>query len=206
MIKRVLIISAVVFIIGLVIFWFVSGGVAAAARTGKNLMNPIEWLFGGSASGTFIRLPWQPESLTQGPDISGYDQTGQTSDYSLSEQRAAIEMQYNPIGMPENDARTFGNPSPYVGRIMFTDKNTSESNPANEYVVLTANAGSPITMSGWSLQSAVSGIRMNIPHGAPLFILGALNRYDSLFEIRYCLSKCQNINIHQIYLCVRYRT
>ncbi len=171
MIRTVLLASAAIFIIGLIISWFVTGGVADTVRSAKNLTNPVEWFLGGDMVGGSIRLPWQPE-ITPVP-IQGYE--AGVGDRSLSEQRAAIEALYGSTDIPESDARTFGNPSPYVGRIMFTDKNISENNPSSEYVVLTASGGTPVELAGWSLQSAISGVRMTIPSAAPIFMLGAIN-------------------------------
>ena len=184
MIKRVLIISVVIFLIGFIIFWFMSGGVATTARTAKNITNPIGFLFGSDISETFISLPWQPESPTQGPDISGYgDGAGSMSGYSQTEERAMIEAQYGPAVGIQNDVRTFGNPSPYVGRIIFAEQNATESDATKEYVALAAdvNNDGPITLSGWSLQSAVSGVRIGIPLGAPLFMLGVVNSVQTIY-------------------------
>lgn len=183
MIRTVLIVSAAVFIVGLIIFWFVSGGVAATARTAKNLMNPIDFLFGSGTLGTSIHLPWQLDSITQGPDISGYGDGTSVGGQSLTEERSAIEAQYGPSIGSSNDVRTFGNPSPYVGRVTFTGQNTWESSPAQEYVMLVANANNdaPITLSGWSLQSAVSGARVNIPYGAAFFTLGIVNNVQAVY-------------------------
>jgi len=163
-------------VLGLIIFWLLSGGIGATARTAKGLINPIDFLFGGGASGTPLRLPWQLE-LPRGPDISGYSEEDQVSGYSQEKERALIEAQYGPtIEIPEYDPRTFGNFSPSRGRIVFGSENTSESNPALEYVTLAmvSNEGT-MSLSGWSLQSAVSGVRVSIPNATPLFILGVVN-------------------------------
>lgn len=185
MIKRVLIVSAVVFLLGLIAFWLLSGGIGATARTAKNFLNPVDLIFGsGTSTGISFRLPWQPAELTSGPDISGSaDEADQFGEGTQAEERAAIEARYGPEIAQVSDPRTFGNPSPYVGQVTFTDLAAAESDPAKEYVVLgaRANNGAPIPISGWSLQSAVSGLRISIPQGAPLFTLGVVNASQPVY-------------------------
>ncbi len=174
MIKRVLIVSVVIFVIGSIIFWLVSGGLAAAGRVARNFTNPIALIFGnGTSTGMFIRLPWQPESPTRGPDISGY------ADEADAQNRASGDEAQQPpnVGM---QVRSFGNPSPYVNAIRFTENNAAESDPSREYIGLEASGsnGGGIPISGWSLQSAVSGLRVYIPLGAPRFVLGIVNSVE----------------------------
>ncbi len=181
MIKTVLIYTGIAFVIGLIVFWLVSGGIGATARAAQSLTNPIDLIFGGNASGTGIRLPWQPKFITKGPDISAYIDDEEGS-YSQEDERARIEAQYgSTIEMPEYDPRTFGNPSPYIGRVVFERHGTSESDPAREYVTLArgSNEGT-VALSGWSLQSAVSGVRVSIPYGTPSFMLGVVNSVQAI--------------------------
>ena len=72
MIKKVLLWTLVIFIIALIIFWFWSGGFAAVGRSAHTLINPVDLLWGKTASRTTLRLPWQPSEMVRGPDISGY--------------------------------------------------------------------------------------------------------------------------------------
>ncbi|MEK7133794.1 MAG: hypothetical protein AAB804_01850 [Patescibacteria group bacterium] len=181
MIKRVLVISLSIFIIALIIFWLWSGGLSAAARTAKDFVNPVNIILGnGSSTGMAITLPWQSDSLTRGPDISDYvGEADRINQDTQEEERAAIEAQYGP---DIAKAQTFGDPSPYVGKVMITDSNATESDTAGEYVGLAAppNNSVPISLAGWFLQSAVSGLRVNIPLGAPHFMLGVVNNVQSI--------------------------
>src|SRR3990167_808576 len=167
MIKRVLIVSLVLFVIALVIFWLLTGGWSAAARTARSLANPLELIFGTSTSGSFIKLPWQPSELTRGPDIGDYaSEAAAYNEASGDEDQQAASQ--------ESPTRNFGNPSPYAGRIAIRESSATESNPSAEFIELTAsgsNAG-PVVLANWSLQSVVSGVRVPLPQAAPAFTMG----------------------------------
>ena len=177
MIKNVLITSVIVFIIGLIIFWFLTGGVAAAKRTASTLSNPIGLIFGENGLGSFIRLPWQSATSTRGPDISEY--ATQADEYNRASEDESVPAE---TPTPASQARSFGNPSPYIGKVVFSGDEATEANPAAEYVQLEAsgNNSSPVGLAGWSLQSAVSGTRMYIPQAAPVFIMGIVNNVQGV--------------------------
>ncbi len=175
MIKRVLTVSAIIFVIALIIFWFVTGGWAAAKRTALSLANPIELIFGTNPSGSFFGLPWQPVELTRGPDISGY--AGEADKRIIS---SGDEDQYYaaPPQAPQS-----ANSSPYAGKVRITENTATESNIAKEFIQLTAseNNTEPIVITNWVLQSAVSGARGQIPLAAPLFVLGVVNAVQPIY-------------------------
>lgn len=176
MIKRVLIVSLIVFVIALIIFWFVTGGWAAAKRTARSLSNPIELIFGTSTSGSFFGLPWQPTELTRGPDISDY--AGEADARNLA---AGDEDQY--YEAPSTQRPPFGNPSPHVGKVRITDNAATEGNIAKEFIQLSASGNNtePIAVTNWTLQSAVSGAHAPIPLAAPLFVLGIVNAVQPIY-------------------------
>ncbi len=174
MIKRVLIITLVVFIIALVLFWLLTGGWAAVARTARSLSNPAELFFGTSTSGSFIKLPWQLGESTRGPDIGDY----------AGEADARLLASDNEGQSPnaQGPQTSTGNPSPYAGRIAITENAATESDPAREFIRVTAsqNNMTPLFIMNWSLQSAVSGARAPIPQAAPLFVLGVVNNVQGI--------------------------
>jgi len=179
MIKRVLIAVLVFFIIGLIIFWLLSGGLAASARTARTLINPIDLIFGtGTSTGMSLRLPWQPTTIPQGPDISGSAQAVGHSNTPVNEQ--VSDQSPNPS---PSDARLLGFNSPYKGEITITDNTATESDPNLEYIQIAASESNtqPIAITDWSLQSAVSGMRIHIPQAAPLFTLGIINSVQPIY-------------------------
>ena len=176
MLKRVLIVSLVIFIIALIIFWFVTGGWAAAKRTALSLANPIELIFGTSTSGSFFGLPWQPVELTRGPDISDYAEEADARILSSGD-----EDQY--YAAPPSQKPQFANSSPYAGKVRITDHTATASNIAKEFIQLTAseNNTEPVAITNWRLQSAVSGAHAPIPLAAPLFVLGVVNAVQPIY-------------------------
>ena len=179
MIKQVLIVSLVVFVIALLIFWLVTGGWAAVARTAHSLSNPIELIFGTSTSpGSFMRLPWQPTEITRGPDIGEY-----ASEAARRNQASGDEDQSAPAHTPAQSPRSFGTPSPYSGKVTIEESAVTESDPAKEFIRLTAseNNSGPILITNWILQSSVSRLRAPIPQAAPVFILGVVNKVQPIY-------------------------
>lgn len=176
MIKRVLIVSVVVFIIALIIFWFLTGGWAAAGRAARSLSNPLELIFGTSTSGSFIKLPWQPGELTRGPDITDY--AGEADARILA---SGDEDQYS--GTPPAQTQNYGNPSPYAGKVSISEHAAAESAATKEFIRLTASGSNtaPVAVTNWFLQSAVSGARAMIPPAAPLFVLGVVNAVQPIY-------------------------
>ncbi|OGG50930.1 hypothetical protein A2763_02745 [Candidatus Kaiserbacteria bacterium RIFCSPHIGHO2_01_FULL_54_36] len=181
MIKRVLWTALIVFVILLIIFWLVTGGWGAVARTARSLMNPFDFFIGKSPSGSFIRLPWQPaESPTRGPDISGYAEEADTQNASAG---ADEQVSMPSTVLPQSQTQKFSNPSPYVGRVQITSNTATESSPALEYIEITASGSNaaPIPVSFWTLQSSVTGTSASIPQGAPFFVLGAVNNVEPIY-------------------------
>ncbi len=176
MIKRVLVVSIVIFIIALIIFWFLTGGWAAAARTARALSNPLELIFGSSASGSFIKLPWQPGELARGPDISDY--AGEADARILA---SGDEDQFT--NTPPTPMGAFGNPSPYAGKVSIGEGNATENDTAQEFIHLTASDSNaqPVVITNWTLQSAVTGARAIIPPAAPFFVLGVVNAVQPMY-------------------------
>lgn len=170
MIKRVLIVTLVLFLIALFIFWLLTGGWSAATRTARSLANPLELIFGTSTSGSFIKLPWQPSEPTRGPDIGDY----------ASEAAARNEASGGEDQLPasqESPTRNLGNPSPYAGKVSIRESSATESDPSNEFVELAASGSNtgPVLLANWSLQSVVSGVRVPLPQAAPAFVMGIVN-------------------------------
>jgi hypothetical protein len=175
MIRTILITVFVLLVIALVIFWLVTGGAQKAWQVGKNFTNPIAVIFGnGTTTGILIHLPWQPEA-TRGPDISSFVDTANeqqsTADSQSSDQNASI-----------THLQQYGNPSPYAGQVSITGNNATASDASQEYVQIQASGlSAPVNITGWTLQSAVSGIYAPIPQAAPVFVGGVVNSVGPLY-------------------------
>lgn len=181
MVRRILLILLAFMVVALVALWLVAGGASAVARTARSLTNPVALIFGeGTSTGLAIHLPWEL-GIPQGPDISSFaESAGSEGSGQTPEEYAA---QYQALNARAEDIRTFGNPSAYVGKVTIRGSATAEKDAAEEYIELNAARGStlPINITGWSLQSAVTGLRFFVPPAAPIFVLGTLNNTEPVY-------------------------
>jgi hypothetical protein len=177
MIRTILLTVFIVLVLGLVIYWLVTGGVQRAWQVGKNFSNPIALIFGnGTTTGTYITLPWQP-TPTRGPDIGDY--------VGVADQQQQVADAQTNAGAAQSPSQLaqYGNPSPYAGAVTISGNNATDADPSQEYIEIQAADGntSPINISGWALQSAVSGIYGVIPQAAPVFIGGIVNNVGAVY-------------------------
>lgn len=170
MIRRILLILLLFMVVALVVLWLITGGISAVTDTAKRLVNPVNVFTGGDVSGSFIRLPWQIDS-PRGPDISSIASEEGAGGQTPEEYAAA----YEKLNERAIELQTFGEPSPYAGSVSISGNAVREGAAAREYLELRASGSAPRTITGWSLQSAVSGLRIFIPPAASPFTLGTLN-------------------------------
>lgn len=172
MIIRTLIALFLFLIAVVAIVWALGGGPQRAFSSARAIQNPLEFFMGKGVEGAPIMLPWQPET-TRGPDImfSGGGTDAYADPYATND----ADSERDDLS-PARKAMDFGDPSPYVGRVTLS-RGGGTSDPAGEFIVIEANPsnGAPVFVSGWSLQSALSGVRMVIPQAAPLFVSGVVN-------------------------------
>lgn len=175
MFAKILLIVGIFIAISLLLFWIISGGIGRAVNDARSATDSST-----STPFGFIRLPWQPDTSSYGPDVARLlGREGETG-YGVGgagENLKSAEKEYETLEKDIEEAKNFGAPSPHRGKITIYQDGTLEENPSSEYLTLTASWGNTETvdMSGWSLQSALSGVRAFIPRGAPTFILGAVN-------------------------------
>lgn len=172
MIRTILGIVLALFLIGVILFWIVTGGISRAWRTGIHFTNPISVIFGnGTTTGVLIHLPWQIET-TRGPDISDYVGIADGQLEAGTQADTAAGTSY---------LQQFGTPSPYVGAVTIVGNNATASDPTQEYIVLHAAGSGPVDVTGWVLQSAVSGAYGVIPPAASVFVGGVVNRVERAY-------------------------
>lgn len=153
----------------LLLLWLITGGPRKIAETASSIGNPIDYFFLNGTSTGFFKLPWQPE-LNLAPDLAPYLGNGSASNVR------DLESEYDELQRQIVDAENFGDPSPHRGRVHITS-NAARESIGSEYIGIEATGANtaPMMISGWSLQSAVTGIRAYIPRGSEVFILGAIN-------------------------------
>jgi hypothetical protein len=151
------------------VIWIMSGGLTRAIHYASTISNPLE-LFAGSASGTPFRLPGQPDLDTLGAG------TGLEAGSKLENAIYETDLGGAADGT-QVDPQTYGNPSKSAGAVTLAYGNAGSGSTADEYIVISAATSNtaPVSLGGWSLQSAYTGVRHTLPQAAPNFIQGAVN-------------------------------
>lgn len=83
----------------------------------------------------------------------------------------------------QSDTHFFGTPSKYRGVVMMNRyvSGAGSTNPSHEYVVIKlANNAAPVDITGWKLESGVTGAHEVIPKGAELPHSGVVNAVEPI--------------------------
>lgn len=172
MIRRILIVLAVFMAVSLIALWVFTGGIGRIINAARTFTNPLDVIFGErTVDFVSLKLPWQPDDLQLGADISQYTDShgADTQDSQQSIDDAIRAM---------NDAKTFGDPSPYRGSVRLFGRNSySDTDAREEYIQIQASTANtaPVSLSGWSIQSIATGLRFPLPPAATLFVAGSVN-------------------------------
>lgn len=177
MIKRILIVSGILIVLGLLILWIINGGPRKIWQQTGSFTN-FSGLFRSSTStGAGFRLPWQPDfsipQIQESPDDTRTD----TDSRSASDRLASSQQEYDSLNTQVAEAKDFGTPSPYRGKVQISDYGGPTLSGEDEYMGISASsdATAPVDITGWSFQSVVSGVRAYIPRGSTNFLMGAVN-------------------------------
>lgn len=184
MIKNILLWFLWLLVLAFVVVWLWTGGAHKAWNAGKSLTSVVDMVFfRGKASGIPFRLPWQLEPPS-GIILAQDSQTnpGGASQAELEQKLASLENDYSKLSAQAEEAKTFGNPSPFRGRVGIAQSyGAQEASPSAEYIVLGANSAntSPVDITGWSVQSAYTGARGYITRSASPFVMGSINNTEA---------------------------
>ena len=186
MIRTILMWLIVSIVVILVLLWLLTGGVGRIAESAKSIANPFGFLFSGSASSSgAFRLPWQPDNAVTGPDFERPEDSGEGTEepQSPEEQTLSAEEEYEALMARAEAAKTFGEPSPHRGNVQLAGEDHAMESGADEYVTVEASSDNtaPVDITGWSLQSALTGVRAFLPRGADVFIVGAVNTQQDIY-------------------------
>lgn len=164
MLKQVFIwVAVALLLLVLILFFLNGGGFRAIAQSAHSIPSLKAFLLG---EGSSFQLPGQSNALSQlGIQV---DTSGGNASY-----QAPPSSEVSAPSMGDS-----GTPSPYAGTVSLGAGNAQASSPQAEYLTLTASGGNTalVDISGWSLQSAISGTRAYIPLAASPFVLGIVNR------------------------------
>lgn len=180
MVVRILIGFAAVTILILFAVWLATGGAQEIARIARGITNPFGFIFTGELSN--FRLPWQPETQIRGPIVDGEGAAFDTESEPAGEGGLeALERDYDALAKDARDAKNFGAPSPYRGQVVLSAGAAAET--GGEYLELHTgwDNTAPVKVSGWSVQSALTGVRAYIPRGAHPFMLGSVNMQSDIY-------------------------
>lgn len=163
MIGRVLMVLIACAVLVFGVMWIVGGGLSRAIDYAKTISNPLE-LFTGPATGAPFSLPGQPD-LVSGPALD----FGDTSLYAGSPDESGLG----------TDPQEFGSPSPESAAVHLSLGDGSADAHA-QHLIIEADAANtaPVSLSGWSLQSALTGTRAALPPAAPRFTQGVINAVE----------------------------
>lgn len=186
---RALITTLILVVLGWFLYaWLTNGGLAVVK---SYIPKVIAWFDLQTEPTTGILLPTfaMPSSIYSLSPIGDIESlsSGSTFSQSTSAETALrdAESQYEALRKAVAEARTFGDPSPFKGSVTIGRVATVPLNEAarGEHVTLGASGSntSPVVITGWSLQSVLSGERVYIPQGVRTFRMGAIG---SLSEIQ----------------------
>ena len=186
MIVRILGVVAACIVILFIAFWIWSGGISRTIAAARTYDNPIAF-FMGSSTGSTIRLPWQPDTGQFGATIaddsaySGNEYVDPGTSADPAQTLSNLQEQYSQLSKLAREAKTFGDPSPYRGKVAFEGNDSAGTSAAEEFIRIRANnVTAPVSLTGWSLQSVVSGVRISLPSAASPLVAGALNNVSSV--------------------------
>lgn len=175
---RYIIIALIAFIlVALFVMWVIAGGPRKLVTGAESA---VESAVPSEETGGF-RLPWQPAQIFPTLDITdALDFTSDdTSLMSAQARLAELETQYDSLTAQVRETRSFGNPSPFIGQVTIVQDagGVRADSASEEYVQIAANYGnsSTIDIAGWTLESALTGVRVSIPPGASPFIANSAN-------------------------------
>ncbi|MBV9159456.1 MAG: hypothetical protein JO019_02565 [Candidatus Kaiserbacteria bacterium] len=181
MIKTILTWVAIAMIAALLILLLINGGGFRAIRNTAHSIPTLRDFLTSSSTVGFV-LPWQDEvfqnigiDVDTGTDTASQDVLSSETGYQAPSQNLQNTQS---ISAPQSDTLSYGNPSPYAGQVSISAANALESDPSREYVVISASPANAnfVDVSGWSLQSMSSGVRVYLPLAAAPYVLGVVNR------------------------------
>jgi hypothetical protein len=187
---RALITTLILVVLGWFLYLWLMGGGWQTVQS--YIPKIIAWFNLQEEPTTGILLPSfaMPSYLNSISPISGMEtslsSSGSITSYGSTEKTLQeAEAEYDALRKAVAEARTFGDPSPSRGAVTIGRVTTTSLNEASsgEHVTLTASGKNttPINITGWSLQSLLSGDRVYIPQGVRTFKMGAVGSLSEIY-------------------------
>ncbi len=169
MIKTVLGWTVVGMVASVVLLLFINGGgIRSIVNTAHSVPSLRDFLFGIASSSTQFQLPGQDGifgDLGIEPEIDDQSAPSIESDTTS----------YTPLS-------TTGADSPARGSVRLEASNAYAESARDEYlsIYMTGDSAAPVTLSGWSIVSMTTGVRLVIPLATTPFLPGTPNRVDNV--------------------------
>ena len=152
-------IVAIIIIVVFVVLWFLGGGVGKIVNSARSfhLFSFSDLLTGSTTLSTF-QLPWQ--GAIPAVDVSPV--------YMPGDQGASAS--------PPSHS-SYANASPYAGDVAILEGAARAQAASGQYIELRAQPGlgAPVRISGWSLESALTGVRAYLPQASTKFLQNRIN-------------------------------
>lgn len=176
MIKYIIVALLAFTLVALAVVWVLSGGPRRVLESAQALADksvPEE----GELS---FALPWQPPQLFPTLDLATALHIAPDDDLANAQKKLEeLEAEYDRLSVEAHTTRTFANPSPFLGKISIVEdvSGVREGERNEEYLQIMANYSNEesVDISGWVLESALSGVRVMIPPSASPFIANSAN-------------------------------
>lgn len=175
MFRQVILALLAFIVIILLVMWVIGGG---PRRAYEDVTSVSVFPF-SPESVTGFRLPWQPVELFPTIDITGAFQIAE-DDYSDAQyELAELEAEYERLNREAGTRRSFGTPSPYSGMVSIVQDaigvRGTEANDEYVQINVSYQAESAVDITGWSLESALTGTKVYLPSTASPFYMGTTN-------------------------------
>lgn len=175
MIRPIIAALLAVTLIALIVMWVMNGGPRRIANSAANAISGAV----DDVDPEGFRLPWQPAQLFPTLDITDSLNLAEDGDMrSTQEKIADLEAEYERLNSEASLARTFGTPSPHRGKVALIQNAAGlRAGAEEEYLEIAANFqnNETIDIAGWTIESALSGLRIVIPPAASPFIANSAN-------------------------------
>ena len=159
MVRQIIKYTIIVILVVIVLLWFLGGGAGKVINAARSFhFLSFSDLLTSSTSLSTFQLPWQPAMPT---------------------------IDINPVGLPGDEGvpsyppsnSSSAQASPYTGQVGILEGAARTQTTSGQYIELRAQGGltSPLNISGWSLESALTGVRAYVPQASTLFRQGRIN-------------------------------
>lgn len=192
MLRNVLLLLIAVVLVLAAAMWVRNGGAQTLKDGASFFPNPFALLSATSTESGWqlptYSIPFEIQPIPL-PDFSEQDGVLVSADprwgdvgyhEAVHETLLEAEAEYDRLRSQLADVRTFGEVSPARGLVYITNVSTGldDDTPSVEYVSIEASNSNtaPVSLSGWSLQSARTGKRAPVPQGTRLLVSGNVSQ------------------------------